>query len=111
MLDSALKKTKRSVVTSRDESSWGGKNDSIIISRLVQATSTGMIVGGSGRIERATRRKTESSSSSSDREVEVEGRAAVKRIGAKKPNNRIQISQDGQSENGADRDIGSQTKR
>jgi hypothetical protein len=54
-------------------------------------------------VERAGRRQAESSSSSDDRGVVVEG-ATVHRIGAKR-NDRVVITEHGQAENGVDNDI------
>jgi hypothetical protein len=60
-------------------------------------------------VERAGRRQAESSSSSDDREVAVEG-ATMHRIGAKR-NDRVEITEHGQAENGVDGDIRTKRKR
>ena len=62
-----------------------------------------------GWVERAGRRQTESSSSADDREVAVEG-ATMHRIGTKR-NDRVEITEHGQAENGVDCNIRTKRKR
>jgi hypothetical protein len=67
------------------------------------------VASGVSGVERAGRRQAESSSSSDDREVAVEG-ATMHRIGAKR-NDRVEITEHGQAENGIDGDIRTKRKR